>query len=173
MLLFQSLTSFLGEREAGLSWLSVVMLAQGMQWAVDALTAYSGAFGVGAVFGTHLSSSQPCLCHCDGAGPSQGLLDVLQGQLDRCTASGLGPPAQQPPAVWCWLAAGLLVGLIVGTFLGVYLTLLILRRLEVKQAGPRSLPDRAASVAAGVEATGTPPSSRPDVVTPSTVRSHG
>ncbi|CAK0901720.1 unnamed protein product [Prorocentrum cordatum] len=118
-----------------------------MQWALDTLTAYSGAFGFVAVFGTHLSSSQPCICHCD-FGPDRGLLDVIQGQLDRCTAAGFAPaPARPSPetgwtAAWCWLLTGLVLGVIVGVLVGSYLALAVVGRLGWHGGGSRAISDR-------------------------------
>ncbi|CAK0823786.1 unnamed protein product, partial [Prorocentrum cordatum] len=119
----------------------------GMQWALDRLTAYSGACGFGAVFGTHLSSSQPCICHCD-FGPDRGLPDVIQGQLGRCTAAGLAPaPARLSPeagwaAAWRWLLTGLVLGVIAGVLVGRYLALAVVGRLGWHGGGGRAISDR-------------------------------
>ena len=153
-----------------------------MQWVLDTLSAYSGALGAGALLGTHLSGSQPCFCHCDNSGPNRALLDVIQGQLDRCTAAGLSPAPPRADAetggvsaAWCWAALGLVLGLIVGTLFGVYVTLATLKRVD---------PERSVKAAFKIrEPTGVPVGTtggelavaqpRPEVVTPSTARHHG
>ncbi|CAK0850708.1 unnamed protein product [Prorocentrum cordatum] len=130
-----------------------------MHWALDTPTAYSGAFGVGAVFGTRLSSTQPCICHCD-FGPDRGLLDVIQGQLDRCTAAGLAPAPPRPSSelawssAWCWLLAGLGLGIIVGVLLGGYLALALVGRVDWQGSFQRAVGDRpqTQSVLPGTEA---------------------
>ena len=118
----------------------------------------AGLAAAGAALGGWLSPAGRCVCEVRGLDPSEGVLDLLRWQLDRCGPERLhGPPAEPAAGAgsggFASHSAAFAAGLLVGAVLGAAALWWVLRRVSEPAAAPAALPAAPAPVASPAVAT--------------------